>query len=232
MTQPTISFQDVLTQLAFLWEKSQEDTTDLRNNLQSTLYSLDEQCKVNDRLQQENKDLRHQLMMTQREVDKLKVKVQEAEDDQKQFTKVSHIINMERENTHFKQQIAILERRVAFYQNQCNDLKSHQQQVQQQSQTNQATQTCIDDNAHFQQTDTTDIVNPPDMEGDVNNGEDEEQDDDGGMSVVEKKIKGIVYYVSEDNDIYEKNEDDSIGILKGKIEVSASGKTKVKWYKL
>jgi hypothetical protein len=59
----------------------------------------------------------------------------------------------------------------------------------------------------------------------------EDNDDSEDLSVVEKKIKGVIYYVSDDNDIYERNEDESIGDLKGKIEVLSSGKTKVKWYK-
>jgi hypothetical protein len=59
------------------------------------------------------------------------------------------------------------------------------------------------------------------------------QDDgeDEGISVVEKKIKGVIYYVSDDGDIYNKNDDESVGEVKGKIEVLLSGKTKVKWYK-
>jgi hypothetical protein len=55
--------------------------------------------------------------------------------------------------------------------------------------------------------------------------------DDNDINVTEKKIKGVIYYVSDDGDIYTKNDDDSIGELKGKIEHLSSGKTKVKWYK-
>jgi hypothetical protein len=243
MTQTT-TFQDVLTQLSFLWEKSRSENNELNNILETTKYSLDEQCKVNDKLQQENKGICHELLVSQREVDKLKKKVQEAEDDQKQFTKVSHIINMERENTHYKQQIAILERRVAFYQNQCNELKSQTQS--QTPQSTQATQTCIDDNSPEETSDEL-LTNSPHQEIEAKDNEDrenienidniegnednEDSEDSEDLSVVEKKIKGVIYYVSDENDIYERNEDESIGELKGKIEVLSSGKTKVKWYK-
>lgn len=204
--------------LSCLWENAQKEKDELIQSVQSTQSSLDEQCRVIDTLHHINKDLSQQLEVSQKEVDNLKKKVQEAEDDQKQFTKVSHIINMERENTHFKQQIAILERRVAFYQNQCNELKSQLQSQSPMNQSTQSTQTYTD--APIQ--DETTLVT------DESQGHDEQED---ALSVVEKKIKGVYYYVSDENDIYAKNEDESIGELKGKIEVLSSGKTKVKWYK-
>lgn len=210
-------FQNVLMDLSCLWENAQKEKDELIQSVQSTQSSLDEQCRVIDTLHHINKDLSQQLEVSQKEVDNLKKKVQEAEDDQKQFTKVSHIINMERENTHFKQQIAILERRVAFYQNQCNELKS---QLQSQSPMNQSTQSTQSTDAPIQ--DETTLVT------DESQAHDEQED---ALSVVEKKIKGVYYYVSDENDIYAKNEDESIGELKGKIEVLSSGKTKVKWYK-
>lgn len=216
MAQTSTMFQDVLMNLSSLWEKEQKEKYELIQAIQATQLSLDEQCKVSETLHQKNKDLSQQLEVSQKEVNNLRKKVQEAEDDQKQFTKVSHIINMERENTHFKQQIAILERRVAFYQNQCNELKLQSQSHMLMNQLTQSTQTYTD--AQIQ--DETNSV-----KGESN----DEQDD--GLSVVEKKIKGVIYYVSDENDIYERNEDESIGELKGKIEVLSSGKTKVKWYK-
>lgn len=208
--------------LSCLWEKAQNDKDELIQLLQTTQLSLDEQCKINDTLHHQNKDLSLQLEVSRKEADNLKKKVQEAEDDQKQFTKVSHIINMERENTHFKQQIAILERRVAFYQNQCNELKL---QLQSQSQS----QSQVPMNQSTQSTQTYTDAPIQDETTSIKDESNDEQDD--GLSVVEKKIKGVYYYVSDENDIYEKNEDESIGELKGKIEVLSSGKTKVKWYK-
>lgn len=218
MTQTSTMFQNVLMDLSCLWENAQKEKDELIQSVQSTQSSLDEQCRVIDTLHHINKDLSQQLEVSQKEVDNLKKKVQEAEDDQKQFTKVSHIINMERENTHFKQQIAILERRVAFYQNQCNELKSQLQSQSPMNQSTQSTQTYTD--APIQ--DETTLVT------DESQAHDEQED---ALSVVEKKIKGVYYYVSDENDIYAKNEDESIGELKGKIEVLSSGKTKVKWYK-
>lgn len=222
MTQTSAMFQNVLMDLSCLWEKAQNDKDELIQLLQTTQLSLDEQCKINDTLHHQNKDLSLQLEVSRKEADNLKKKVQEAEDDQKQFTKVSHIINMERENTHFKQQIAILERRVAFYQNQCNELKL---QLQSQSQS----QSQVPMNQSTQSTQTYTDAPIQDETTSIKDESNDEQDD--GLSVVEKKIKGVYYYVSDENDIYEKNEDESIGELKGKIEVLSSGKTKVKWYK-
>jgi len=236
MTQTT-TFEDVQTHLSLLWDKSQSEKSELNSIIQTTTYSLDEQRKLNDVLEKENKDLCHQLLVSKTEVNKLIKKVQDAEDDQKQFTKVSHIINMERENTHFKQQVTILERRVAFYQNQCNELKLQLQSQSQILQLTQHTQTCTDDNTHEETSDEPLTSPHQDIEAkdkdhnDKVSEDNDDSEDSEDLSVVEKKIKGVIYYVSDDNDIYERNEDESIGDLKGKIEVLSSGKTKVKWYK-
>lgn len=49
--------------------------------------------------------------------------------------------------------------------------------------------------------------------------------DEEALNVREKKIKGIVYYLSDDNNVYAKNDDESVGELLGSID----GK-KVKWF--
>lgn len=53
----------------------------------------------------------------------------------------------------------------------------------------------------------------------------QEHEQEEALNVREKKIKGNIYYVSDDNNVYTKNDDDSIGNMIGKIE----GK-KVKWF--
>lgn len=53
----------------------------------------------------------------------------------------------------------------------------------------------------------------------------QEHEQEEALNVREKKIKGNIYYVSDDNNVYTKNNDDSIGNMIGKIE----GK-KVKWF--
>lgn len=220
------SFQDAMTELYMQWENSQTDMLQLREAFQATEQSLLEQRNINHELSNENKDLGMKLASSQKEVEKFKRKVQEAEDDQKQFTKVSHIINMERETTHLKQQIAILERRVAFYQNQCNELKDQKNTLclfeEQSTQTETQDVTTVDIDTK------NEVYNDQEQETNACNTQEDEED---GLNVVEKKIKGIVYYVSDDGDIYDKNEDESIGQLKGKMEVLSSGKTKVKWFK-
>ena len=110
---------------------------------------------------------------------------------------------MEREKTHLQQQLDIMERRVAFYRNQCKRSFSVE---------DQETQTMC----HQQQE-----VQQPSSEADNNDVE---------MNVVEKKIKGVVYYLSDEGDIYEKT-NEAVGKIRGKIEALPSGKTKVKWYK-
>lgn len=247
-------FKDAMTRVNVLWEKSQSDTQQLREALHATEQSLLEQRNINLTLSNQNNELSHNLSITQKEVARYMKKVQEAEDDQKQFTKVSHIINMERETTHLKQQIAILERRVAFYQNQCNELKEQKNATTVTDYETQGTQThdgptsstgeahnalhCDiskeQDNVNCEVVDESNMISCQDTDKDEDNTTECEKDADSegeDMNVVEKKIKGVVYYVSDDGDIYVRNDDESIGELKGKMELLSSGKTKVKWFK-
>lgn len=224
------TFSETMARLYKLWEQSEKDVINAQTNHQDIQKSLEKVQQTNALLTSENQVLQSQIAKMTNEITKLNKTIKDSEDDQKQFTKVSHIITMERENTHLKQQIAILERRVAFYQNQCNELKalsakgpeSNDQAIQTEE---VSEETPINVQPEHEQEPIQSAT-----EAEVQDREEGDGDEDG-LNVVEKKIKGVIYYVSDEGDIYDKDEDENIGELRGKIETLPSGKTKVKWYK-
>lgn len=202
-TKPVIPFSDAMTQIYLLWEQSEREMKLLQEALNECEQQIKEVSTQKKELEDEKEQLVYRNNELSKEVEMLITKLQEAEDYQKQFTKVSHILTMEREKTHLQQQLDIMERRVAFYRSQCKRSFSVE---------DQETQTMGHQQQEFQQ---------PSSEADNNDVE---------MNVIEKKIKGVVYYVSDEGDIYEKA-NEAVGQIRGKIETLPSGKTKVKWYK-
>jgi hypothetical protein len=277
------NFQDVMVNLDLLWKSSQEEVSELKLALEGSKNEVLSITKTKQNIETETINLRYQVETMSKEIEKLSNKIKDVEDDQKQFTKVSHIVSMERENNKMKQQITILEKRVAFYQNLCNtykdSMKSPSQCINIQD-TKEAENTIIDtvkndkhetNNIELSKTDMTsnteivsnireDNINSPckistlhvsavkvkedetcdneknhvhdktedNAEGDL---EENTSDTDNDINVVEKKIKGVIYYLGDNGDLYNKHSDETIGELCGKIESLPSGKTKVKWFK-
>lgn len=217
----SLSFPDIMTKLYVIWEQSEKEKNNLQEELNKYKTNVDELKKVHVELLKNVETLQYINSEYEKEVTQLKKKLEDAEDDQKQFRKVSHILTMDRENSNYKHQIAILERRVAFYQNQCSNMKSSNDviKLEQQTDTNDLSHTVSDINTYND--DNNNNTNKPDII----------TYNDDSIIVKEKKIKGVVYYLSDNNDIYTKNIDNSIGELKGRLESLPSGKTKVKWFK-
>lgn len=241
-----MSFPDVMTRLYNIWEKTEKQQKHLQDEIKMFKTKIDEMTKEHMELSDNFQKLQLTNDKLVCEINELSKKVKDAEDDQQQFRKVSRIITMDRENNNYKQQIAILERRVAFYQNQCNNIKSSNNVIKIDEQTD--TDDLLVDN-NINDNDPKQLINR-NTEGDILTYNDEfihhketdiitynddfinhKETDNESITVKEKKIKGAVYYISEDKDIYIKNEDGSIGPLKGKLDYLPSGKTKVKWYK-
>lgn len=270
-----MSFPDVITKLCRIWENSEKDNELLQVELQEYKDNIEQLRKGHTELLNKFETINEQNRNLVNEITHLKKQIQDSEDDQKQFRKVSHILTMDRENNNYKQQMAILEKRVAFYQNQCNKLKANVTETLDKQTLTENIMVNIETNTQDTSTDIVDGTSNDDIEDnkdtvndsniisieasnddirdivndsmisvkasidDIRDNKDIVNDnnisieasDEDDIEVKEKKIKGVVYYVSNDDDIYMKNEDDSIGELKGKIELLASGKTKVKWYK-
>jgi chromosome segregation ATPase len=265
----TLQFHDVMTGMYVLWERLEKEKKVLQDELSKANDHIKEITTNKNMLQNENNKLQTKVSEITIKTDDLIRKVNEAEDEHKQFRKVSHIITMEKENTNLKQQINILERRVTFYQNQCSknaiitedkstytDIDNHVQCNVLLNITSDNDDTIItsettsmdniieslkdaqyddkDDVITAKESDMINIHTDQHIISDIKTIKSQEATDDNedsDINVIEKKIKGVIYYVSDEGDIYEKNDDDSIGNLKGKIENLPNGKTKVKWYK-
>ena len=246
----SLTFPDIMTKLYLTWESSEKEKQELHKEITKYKTHLDEITTSYTELLKSVETLQNINSENEKEITQLKKKVEDAEDEQKQFRKVSRILTMDRENSNYKQQSTILERRVAFYQNQCNSMKSLNSVVRIDQQTD-TDDLYVDNNTYDNEqsniptvlTDTISIIKTPNHinESDIityndncidNKETDNNTSNDKKINVKEKKIKGVIYYVDDDGDIYVKNDDDSIGELKGKIEHLSSGKTKVKWYKL
>lgn len=225
----SLSFPDIMTKLYLTWESSEKEKQDLQYEVDKCKTHIDEFTAVHTELLKNFEKLQSINTEYEKEIVQLKKKLADAEDDQKQFRKVSHIITMDRENNNYKQQIAILERRVAFYQNQCSNKKPSNDimKIDAQTDTDDLLYEICNDNEQFNHS-LTNIINISEIN---NNKETDTITYGDDINVKEKKIKGVIYYVSDNGDVYAKNDDDSIGELKGKIEILSSGKTKVKWCK-
>jgi predicted RNase H-like nuclease (RuvC/YqgF family) len=233
-----LSFPDIMTKLYLTWESSEKEKQELQDKVSKYKINIDEITAAHTELLKNVERLQNINIQYEKEISELQKKLDDVEDDQKQFRKVSHILTMDRENSNYKQQIAILERRVAFYQNQCNNIKSSKDVTKVDEQTD-TDDLLVDDSVnpstnHINITDSinSDNVEKHNLENNITYNDDiNTNNNEDGINVKEKKIKGVIYYLSDNGDIYIKNDDNSIGELKGKIESLPSGKTKVKWYK-
>lgn len=233
----SLSFPDIMTQLYLIWESSEKQKQHLQQEVEIYKKTVDEMTAAHTELLNKVEILQNQNNDYVKEISQLKKKLNDAEDDQKQFRKVSHILTMDRENSNYKQQIAILERRVSFYQNQCNNMKTSNDVVKIDKQTDIddlfINETCNEDQQSSNSQNNNkeiDIITYND-DSITNKEKDIITYNDESINVKEKKIKGVIYYLSDDGQLYIKNDDSSIGELKGKLEYLPSGKTKVKWYK-
>lgn len=186
------SFEGSLSNLKKLYEESQTNISALQN----------ENDVLKDQLSQLN-DYRVQVLSLTKDKEHLQRQVRDLEDYSTQFSRVSHVVAMEKENARLQTHIRLLERRIEIY----------QQRLKEVTQQNP-------DPVTFESTssDTPPIVEPK-----------LEQTAPSTVEMKEKKIKGIMYYISKSFEIYAKNEDGTIGDCIGKLEQLSSGKTKVKW---
>lgn len=134
---------------------------------------------------------------TNKLVDELK----EAKRGQTEFTKVSQIVSMERENNALKSEIAVLKTRI-------NRLSSDTV-TKNVSQMSESMENVISDTAH------------------PTKKELEDETDNASEEFYEKKIKGITYFISNDV-IYENLNGEEVGKRLG-VLTKVEGRTKVMW---
>lgn len=247
-----MAFYEKLSALSFEWEQVQTVIANVHKRNGELVTQVTELSSLLENLQKYNKQLEKDLHTSKTKIELLEKQVSNFADEQREFTKVSRIISIENENTRLREDIVLLERRIAIYQNQLKQyLQPQHSQWKQNSETAHNT-----DIADVASTDNgTDLKEPTESPVDVTvceeqvpcviaqeeNGvehtntdtksEDDDTHDTDAVNVVEKKIKGVVYYLSDDGDIHKKNDDESIGEVLGKLEKTPAGKSKVVWNK-
>lgn len=262
----TYKFQDISAALSTLWDNANKQISTLINEKQALQNELSLVKKENFEMVAQMQEYKIQHDLITRNLNRLQTEVDDFEDERKRFSRVSHVIAMEKENHRLKQDIELQERRVQIYQNQLKQylqpqhavwnnsiekkLVSEEVHVLQDTNVDETIvkhmstqdvhpqdepiQDAIANEVHPHDDTTPDVENANIQIEQQSEDEDEEDKDDEeeeDINVVEKKIKGVIYYLADNGDIYQKNEDESIGDLLGKLETSASGKTKVKWTK-
>ena len=163
------------------------------------------------------------------EVYNLKNNIQQLEEDNAAFSKVSHIIAMEKENAKLKSDIKLLTHR-------CNILSKRNIQVHPTPILNESYMP-IPQNIlpSFQPPPepkpqlpllSTPPPSPPSPSNDIQETLEDEQDEE---TFIEKKIKGNIYYISENTQyIYQKLENGDVGNKLGALE-KRNDKTKAVW---
>lgn len=146
---------------------------------------------------QEKDDIISQL---QSDMNKYLQQIQQLEDEKTAFSRVSHIIAMEKENSRLKHELDTLTSKLNMYATQKttqHDVSLPQQEAVVTSITEDSVcQTATDEATQFK----------------------------------EKKIKGTVYYMSvNDNILYEKLDNGEVGTRVGHLTETSTGKFKVQW---
>lgn len=252
------TFEDITAALSIIWNNANKQITTLMSEKQAleNELSLVKNENIEMVAQVQEYKTQHDLMM--RNLNRLQTEVDDFEDERKRFSRVSHVIAMEKENHRLKQDIDLQERRIQIYQNQLKQYLQPQHAVWNnsielpvsaevhviqdtivQNEASQAQDVIVNDVNPQNEPLQDAIVNDVPLQDEVvvenahqsfeDETEDDENDDEEGINVVEKKIKGVIYYLADNGDIYQKNDDESIGDLLGRLETSVSGKTKVKW---
>jgi hypothetical protein len=161
-------------------------------------------------LTSENKSIKETNQVLIEQVSSLEVRLRDlsrdlenSQEEQRQLLKVSRVVAIEKDNARLRLELQQLESKLQLL----KDSKTHTVPSPHSKEEATITHPITQKLAEIGKDTRTEL-----------NHEEE------ALNVREKTIKGIVYYLSDDNNIYEKNDDESIGELVGRID----GK-KVKW---
>ena len=180
----------------------------LLDKLQNTYDTLHEKHGVNLERVKTLDECQHALQAIQEENRQLKQKIELLEQNYKEFSRVSHVVALEKENAKLRNEVA--------------KLKAPSQKPIEHAQTPQPEPELP---APIENTQTTQNQPEPEL-APQHESEPEEE-------FYEKKIKGVVYYVSNlTNKIFQKTEDDEIGQELGFLQKETKNQktvTKVVW---
>jgi len=162
-----------------------------------------------DMLTSENKSVKETNQLLVEQVSSLEVRLKDlsrelenSQEEQRQLLKVSRVVAIEKDNARLRSELQQLESKLQL-------LKHSQTHI-------------VPSPPVVIPTITHSVTQKENAIG--KDTETELDHEEEALNVREKTIKGIVYYLSDDNNVYEKNDDESIGELLGRID----GK-KVKW---
>lgn len=178
----------------------------LTTKLVETINKL---TKENKETMELNNELKAQVTRLEIRLQDMTKELENSLEEQRQLLKVSRVVAIEKDNARLRTELQQLEAKFQALKEQ--HLSSKAPLCATSSHNGTSTTVGSATNLEF----GLDYERP--------NVHEEEKEED--VNVREKKIKGVIYYVSDDNNVYTKNDDDSIGNMIGKIE----GK-KVKWF--
>lgn len=214
------------------WRTVLVDNARLR--LENTSLTETVKCilEEKEKLQQQSNALLETIKKLQNTITALEQKLVDADEDHKQFSKVSHLVAMEKENAKLRADLEFWMRRnvkadqhIELLHNQAynNDLKASEPPIVEGTTFHHVqTPEPIPEPVSEPPIPEPESIPEPIPELTMHNTED---------VYVEKKIKGVVYLV-KDNEVYEKNSEGSIpGKHVATLQLLNTGKTKIKWFK-
>jgi hypothetical protein len=177
-----------------------------------------------------------------REIDLLK-------DENKSFMSVSTIVTLTNENANLKKTIAVMEKSISRRNSEQTARGTYLTQLLEKDKVvQQTTPSTVDDApvaptpeplkiAHVQQpeepiasnTPTNNNNEPEKLEENIVEEDSTNEESEPAVNLYEKKIKGVMYYVDDDDNIYNVLENEEAGEIVGKYVTKSDGKKKITW---
>ena len=172
-----------------------------------------------------NETLVTQMNDKEKQVEALKRDISRLQEDNAAFSKVSHIIAMEKENSKLRSEVEMLTKRLS------RSRPPPQITESEHTLPGNLPNLCLNTSVWCMESVVSvpvqETVTVPDTYIKVPDTQTEEEE-----TFYEKRIKGVDYYISEMTSyIYKKEEDDEVGEKVGRIEKTEGNKTKVVWNK-
>lgn len=201
------TLHDAINNTLHAFEDLQRDHEALEastKSLQVTINSLTEQCASQQRTIEA---LQMEIKVYQESLNKASNVIKQLEDDKAAFAKVSHIIAMEKENARLKKEIEQLQL------SQTKQRGANETKMEAIPSSYDSGPQMVDADKQGPELTTT------------------KETSEVTVAYHEKKIKGIMYLVSSDGILMERNDDGTSGTRLGMLKKTTDGKTKVVWDK-
>jgi len=185
---------------------------DYRSRIVSVIQEWEEECAAlkrqaresGSKLELANAGLLAMIAKKDARIADLEIEHKKLLDEYQSFMSVSRVVAISNENAKLRERVALLER--------CSRNKVPAPEPKEESPPEDAPKA--------------------DPEEDAPNAEDPKEDvpvPEAEINVYEKKIKGVMYYIDEADNIYEQLEDGAMGDIKGRYVPGANNKRKIEW---